>query len=237
MTSRRTHLFFDIDGTLLLTRGQGRQAVASALADVFGRELDLSGVAFSGKTDFQILEEIAASNGIDLAEAGSAKIIEAADLYVRTLHSILETAHINVLKGCAELLARLHADDRFQLAILTGNLESTAKLKLRLADLEQYFPFGAYGSDHSDRYELPAIGLSRASDYASESISPRNAVIIGDTEHDILCGRSLGIRSVAVCTGRFGRHELEPHGPDVLFDDLSDTSSVYNKLEEMHFSD
>ena len=39
---------FDIDGTLLLTQGAGRDALSLALRDQFGVEDDLSGIPFAG---------------------------------------------------------------------------------------------------------------------------------------------------------------------------------------------
>ncbi len=41
------------------------------------------------------------------------------------------------------------------LGLLTGNLEAGARLKLAPPDYNRYFPFGAFGSDSADRYELP----------------------------------------------------------------------------------
>jgi hypothetical protein len=35
---------------------------------------------------------------------------------------------------------------------------------------------------------------------------------------------------VAVCTGRFTRHELAPHDPDVLLDDLSDPDAFIDAV-------
>jgi phosphoglycolate phosphatase len=55
-------------------------------------------------------------------------------------------------------------------------------------------------------------------------------VIIGDTEHDLACGRGIGAFAVGVCTGRFSREYLTPHGADVLFDDLTDHAAFYREV-------
>ena len=57
-----------------------------------------------------------------------------------------------------------------------------------------------------------------------------DVVIIGDTPHDIVCARAGGARVVAVATGNYGASTLESHAPDVLFDDLSDTSAFLRAL-------
>lgn len=50
--------------------------------------------------------------------------------------------------------------------------------------------------------------------------------MIGDTEHDIACGRHLGVRAIGVGTGRSTKKQLLAHGADCAFDDLSDTAAV-----------
>ena len=64
----------------------------------------------------------------------------------------------------SELLEGLAARDDVRLALLTGNFEPIARLKLERAGIGHYFPpgQGAFGSDHEDRAELPAIARARA---------------------------------------------------------------------------
>ncbi|MFW6202256.1 MAG: HAD family hydrolase, partial [Gemmatimonadota bacterium] len=56
-------------------------------------------------------------------------------------------------------------------------------------------------------------------------------VVIGDTPHDVTCGRKLGVRSVAVATGRYGDRSLAAAGADVVLPDLSDTDAALRVLE------
>jgi phosphoglycolate phosphatase len=57
-------------------------------------------------------------------------------------------------------------------------------------------------------------------------LSGDQLVIIGDSEHDVLCGREVGARSVAVSTGWTAAETLRALGPDVLLADLSDTGAA-----------
>ncbi len=50
--------------------------------------------------------------------------------------------------------------------------------------------------------------------------------VIGDTGHDIVCGKAIGARTIAVATGSWSREQLAPHEPDFLFDDLSNVDEV-----------
>jgi phosphoglycolate phosphatase-like HAD superfamily hydrolase len=48
-------------------------------------------------------------------------------------------------------------------------------------------------------------------------------VIVGDSIHDVACGRSLGVRAVAVATGITSPEALAAESPDALFESFADT--------------
>lgn len=219
MTSPRKLLLFDIDGTLLRSRGVGRTAVDAALSSVLGQTITSAGISFSGKTDGQILSDILQKYGIPWSEDLQEALLSA---YTALMYERLGPDGIDLMPGIVPLLETLAAEPRVQLAILTGNIEPMAALKLEMAGLDHFFPFGAYGSDHAERPQLPAVALARAHQHTGHTFAGKDVVIIGDTEHDIHCGRHLGVYAVAVCTGHFSRDDLAPHAPDLLLDDLSD---------------
>ncbi len=214
-------ILFDIDGTLLSSDGRAREAFLGAIQDAYARGFDPDSVSFSGKTDPQILSEILALIGLK-AGPGDSLFAKCLDLYRDTLTRVLERSHVRLMPGVADLVHQLAETDGVQLGLLTGNLRETAYLKLRLAGLDRYFPFGAFGSDHHNRYMLPDVAVARAFEYNGVKYGPGEVVIVGDTEHDVCCGRSISAVSVAVCTGRYTRRELERFAPDVLLDDLAD---------------
>ncbi len=114
-----------------------------------------------------------------------------------------------VLPGVVELLGRLSGRDDVRLALVTGNYEPIARLKLTRAGIGRHFPSGqgAFGSDAEDRAALPGIARRRA---GSLGIShPRqDTIVIGDTPRDIACARADGVRCFAVATGPFEMSEL-----------------------------
>ncbi len=59
---------FDIDCTLLLTRGAGRESNRRAMVEVFGTCGALAGHKFGGKTDWQTLAELLIDEGFSHAE-------------------------------------------------------------------------------------------------------------------------------------------------------------------------
>lgn len=223
-------LLFDIDGTLLTTSGRGRDAFKRSIEETFGHPFDPDRISFDGKTDQQILAEILHQMGL-YENHDPGLFGRALDLYSSTMSSILDESWVEVLPGIVTLLERLARLRHVQLGLLTGNLRDTAYLKLRLAGIDRFFPFGAFGSDDPDRYRLPKIALRRAYDLTGYRYTGKEVVIIGDTEHDIGCGREIRALSVAVCTGRYRRGDLERFAPDVLLDDLSDTDDFLRIVE------
>ena len=113
---------------------------------------------------------------------------------------------------------------------MTGNMLQGARIKLTPPDLLKYFGFGAFGNDAEDRYNLPKIAIDRAYDRTGATFRAKDIVVIGDTPHDIECGRHLNVRTIAVETGIFSAEELAKHQPDHLFRDLGDLDAVLDAM-------
>jgi len=98
-------------------------------------------------------------------------------------------------------------------------------MKLAPPDFNRYFPFGAFGSDSPDRYLLPPIAVERALAFCGRTFTGKQVVIVGDSVHDVACGRSIGVRSVAVATGPTSRERLEAEKPDTLLSSFADVDA------------
>ena len=75
------------------------------------------------------------------------------------------------------------------------------------------------------RSVLPAVALRRMAHVEDAPFVAGEAVMIGDTPHDLRAARAHGMRCVLVATGQYSRAELAAAGPDVLLDDLSGRSA------------
>ncbi len=51
-------------------------------------------------------------------------------------------------------------------------------------------------------------------------------MVLGDTEHDVACGRAVGARTVAVCTGLVNQDSLREASPDLLLEDFRQTEAL-----------
>ena len=228
----RRLVLFDIDGTLLHSHGAGRRAMEAALIRTFGTQGSAS-YRYDGKTDKQIVRDLMRAEGFS-DETIDDRMPRLLDDYVQGLQREIASpdTRVEALVGVMPLLDALVRRAHCVVGLLTGNLEPGAQHKLTAAGIGfERFTIGAYGSDHEIRSELPAIARQRALDRHGIQFEGRAVVIVGDTPSDISCGRPIGARAIAVATGHYTRDALTEHGPDAVFDDLSDTEAVLASID------
>ena len=155
-----TVVLFDIDGTLVLTGGAGGRAMARAFEDLFAIADAFAGVPMPGRTDACILGDAAAAHQIP---HNSPELARFPDVYLQHLKKELDQPgpRKGVMPGVRTLLDRLSARDDVYLALLTGNYEAAAQLKLEYFDLWRYFPCGAFGDGAPDRNGLLPKAMGR----------------------------------------------------------------------------
>ncbi|MBL8777592.1 MAG: haloacid dehalogenase-like hydrolase [Acidimicrobiales bacterium] len=218
----RRLILWDIDGTIITSRGVGRRVMEEAAAAVAGLA-EVPQIVMSGKTDPQILREIftAAELAADHIDALLPEAMVAAEAALAAAEEELR-ANGSVLPGVEELLERLDATDGVRQTLLTGNLTANAAVKVGAFGLTHLFDteIGAYGTDHADRLELVPIALERAQRFRGEAYAPDEVWVIGDTPNDLACARAGGVHCLLVGTG--GQEGLEALGADAVLADLSD---------------
>lgn len=228
----RTLVLFDIDGTLVLTGGAGRRALERAFEEVSGCTACLDGIPFAGRTDRRIVADMLERIGAGgLLETGG-WLERLRERYCRLLEEELRAEDRPgrlVLRGVRELLDALAARADTTVALLTGNFEEGARIKLSHFGLWRYFAWGAFGDAVEDRNALLPIALDLAR-ARGLTFSPDRIFIVGDTPLDVACARAGGVRAVAVATGGFEARVLAAAGADVVFEDLGDTGAVLGWL-------
>lgn len=231
-------LLWDLDGTLVRGRRYGifKDYTVPMLESVFGTAGSLPEMMVSGMTDLQIVEEALRGEGITRAQ-----IIARKDELLRCYLEQMKRATgngahtIEAMPGGREVLQRVAEHPHYLSALLTGNIEPAAYLKLELSGLSEFFQLpGAFGDESFDRRDLPAIAAQRISEHLGASLQPEQFIVIGDTPNDIACARHFGARVLAVATGRVhSAEELLVHEPDALLPDLLDAELVMETLERI----
>lgn len=221
-------LFFDIDGTMLLTGGAGQRAMELALVEEFRISFPFEGILTSGRTDRGIANEIFEKYQLTDTPAERQRFMES---YLERLPGCLYELRGGLLPGVKCLLDELASRDDVVLSLLTGNYAEGAWIKLRHFQIDQYFQFGGFGDDHPHRDDVAREALSATVRRLGGSPNDRRTCVIGDTPADIQCARAIGARAVAVATGTYSSAQLQPHAPDHLFEDLSgDTAIILNAM-------
>jgi len=220
-TNKRIELIlFDIDGTLLWPKGAGRASTREAMLELFGTIGRLETHDFGGKTDWHTLTQVLAEEGYSADDIG--RFMPAYEQAMeRHLTRLVRDFPIEACPGARDLVAELRRRD-ILLGLVTGNVSTTAPIKLRAAGFDpSWFPVGAYGSESHDRDKLPALALQRAIRYRQRPIAPEQVIVVGDTVDDIRCARAVGAVAVAVLTGYCPPEDLVAAQPDNLLDNLT----------------
>ncbi|MEX2219933.1 MAG: HAD family hydrolase [Phycisphaerales bacterium] len=231
-------IFFDIDATLITTSRSGVQAMEDAGRELFAPAFSVDGVEFAGRLDPLILVDLLRANGVEPTAAAVARF---RDGYRRRLsHRLEDRSKCRALPGVMDLLGALrqghtNSPARPHLALLTGNFADTGSAKLRACGIEpDWFSVRVWGDDSPHpvpcRDHLPGVGLERYAALTGRHLAGAEAVVIGDTPHDVACARAHGCRSLAVGTGSFSVEELRRAGADWAVPDLSDTRAVLEWL-------
>ncbi|MCH8567221.1 MAG: HAD hydrolase-like protein [Balneolales bacterium] len=209
-------VLFDIDGTLIRMKKHFMPGLMLHLLTELGGELSQdSEMKFAGRTDRDIFSEI-----IDLYRLNNVSFDLAKEKYLSALAQMLTPEDVITLDG-ARLTIEKTIDAGHEVALLTGNFEEAAFIKIDRAGLGDFFSYGAFGCNHKERKDLPSIAFELGKKRLGDQLQPEDLIIIGDTPNDIFCAQYFGAKSVAVATGPYTKADLIKHKPDILLSDLS----------------
>lgn len=221
-------VLFDIDGTLLWPDGAGRASMRAALQRVYGTAGPIEHYSFEGRTDREVVRDLMGAAGLP-PEAIWPRFEQLAEVMTAEIERRVAAGehHIRPCPGGHALVQALAARHDVLIGLLTGNLRPVAPVKLEAAGYDpELFRVGAYGDESALRADLAANAVQAARQVTGVAFHGEQIVIIGDTPADIICGRALGARSIAVLTGGFGRSQLEAEHPSYIFDDLTSIQAV-----------
>lgn len=228
-------LLWDIDGTLIRSTRTDAFKVYTIpmLEGVFGTSGRLAEMKVSGMTDLQIVEEALRPEGFT-HEHIRERIDHLRERYMEEMHKATGTGaeFFQVLPGVPEVLQAVAEHPRYQSALLTGNIEPAAYLKMELVGLSDFFPLpGAFGDESHNRSDLPALAAERINGFLNLELQPRQFIIIGDTPNDIACAHHFGAQALAVGTGRlYNTDDLLDCSPEAFIPDLSNLELVMTTL-------
>lgn len=217
-------LLWDIDGTLVHMDRAGEKAIRQAILDLYQRDVgDKLPVDLRGRTDSSIHRDLLHWLKVDTSVEEEMRLRAA---HMAWLPKKLPLGNPIIFPGIREILAAVHEHPEIHQGLLTGNVREGAQTKLSHMGLWDYFEFGSFANDSYVRDDLGPIAVTRAEELLKIQFPKDRIFVIGDTPHDVACGKALGAKTVAVATGAFSLETLQALQPDYAFANLQDTQAL-----------
>jgi phosphoglycolate phosphatase-like HAD superfamily hydrolase len=217
-------VFWDIDGTLLTTRRAGIIAWQRAVDEVLHDARDVMQMKTAGLTDTEIAATIVrTAHGTESAPHAERLLRR----YEWHLPACLPLRSGTVLPGVKALLEHLQTVPDVRSILLTGNTRKGATAKLSHYGLAHFFENGAFADNCATRTEVARLARQMFEQSGSE---PHTLFLVGDTPHDIHCGRSIDAVTIAVATGEYSETELAAHRPSIVLPRLPEPSGFLQLL-------
>ena len=218
-------VLWDIDHTLIDTRGVGRELSAAAFQRATGQPMREQ-AKIDGITESVIFRETAKLHGLTTDRTDFERYADAlTEEHLKQAGELRERGH--ALPGAAAALDALAALD-FQQTVVSGNVRSVSEIKLQVFGLDRHIMWnlGAYGEESDIRATLVRLSLQRA------NASAADAVLIGDTPADVEGAHANGVRAIAVASGRSNEAALRDTGAESVLSDLRDTELLVKLVRD-----
>lgn len=222
----RRIVLWDIDHTLVDTRGVGKELSGLAFERVTGRRMEQQ-AKIDGITEPVIFRETAKLHGLEATRGDFERFAEAlAEAHVQRAAELRERGH--ALPGAAAALDALASVDGVVQTVVSGNVRAVSEIKLQTFGLDRHirWELGAYGEDADERPELVRIALERA------GLTAAQAVLLDDTPAGVEAALANRVRVIGVATGRSSEAELRAAGANVVLPDLTDTGLLVRLAQE-----
>jgi phosphoglycolate phosphatase len=214
MKHRYPLIIFDWDGTLIDSQAHIIDSMRGAIADQ-GLEVP---------ADDAIRHIIGLSLPVAIAtllpRIDDSRVQRIADGYRR--HFFRDSQRMGqMFEGVEDLVRDLHGRGHF-LAVATGKGRRGLDMALQQTGLGKYFHITRCADEtrskpHPQMLEEILVDLD---------MSPRDAVMVGDTQYDLEMARNIGMDSLAVTYGMHDRELLQKSEPTYIIDDLAELQKI-----------
>jgi phosphoglycolate phosphatase-like HAD superfamily hydrolase len=215
---------FDIDGTLVHVAEE--VAFAQAFREQCGPSVDLSFTPGIVVSDTAYIHDVL-TRALG-RPAAAAEIAALVDRFVHLLDgfALSGDAPVRPVAGAASFLASLKP--RAALAVSTGCVEPSARMKLRHAGFDAVFRCGGFSSGEASRAEI----VRRAIGAAEHCYATRfdRVVLFGDGPWDLTSAREAEIEFIGINEHPRGRDRLRDAGAQHVFPDFAAVDAILRVL-------
>ena len=223
-------IIFDLDQTLVDFLDIHNLTTKALFKEYFGLEANLTEIDFAGRSLLDNLAALAKLKGVPetLFNQKSQTILQSYETIFAEM--LPEDGSKHILPGVQRLLDALSEGD-YMLALYTGDSPGIVKSVLALTKLDNYFKLVVTSNEAENRVGMARLAVERAMKLSGSTFRNSDVVIIGDSIHDIDCGKQLNALTIAVATGYHSKSRLLQSKPDFLFQDLRDCQRVLKAID------
>ena len=223
-------VLWDIDHTLVETRGIGGELFGTAFEEVTGQRMERQ-AGGDGATDAVLFRETAELHGLTTTREDFDRFATVlAEKHQLRAPAIRERGH--ALDGAAAALSGIVSLTGVAQTVVTGIVRGAAEVKLRMFGLDSQirWSIGAFGEDGDERAALVRLALERAAQASGQAVPPGGTVLIGTTPAHVEAALACDVRVIAVATGRSDQAELRAAGAGTVLPHLGDTEELLKLL-------
>jgi phosphoglycolate phosphatase-like HAD superfamily hydrolase len=225
-------VIFDLDQTLVDLISVHDAAIQELFKSYFGVDASLREIDFAGRSLTENMAELARLKGIVHSE-----FTEKSKFLIERYEKIFQakippTASNYILPGVKSLLDELSKTSNF-VVLYTGDSPGVTQRILEATGLDKYFKFSVYGTEAKSRADMARLAIKKAEQLTGARFKGKDVVIVGDSVHDVECGKQLNALTIAVATGFHSDEELLSKKPDYLFENLENYWKVLNVIEDL----
>ena len=225
-------VLFDIDGTLLISKGIGRRSIKEALISSYGTGGSIDTCDVGGRSYLEIVKDALSGTGVtndQITQKWVSFNQQVLDAFRKNLQE--DQGLIVPLPGGIRLVNTLCDRPGMILGLITGNPAGISWLKLKAAGYKkEQFKINVFGDEATTRSGLVTLARQRAFRIYGNAFPGKQTIIIGDTLKDVACAHQSNARSIIVLTGYDTQEILKASRPDFIFNDLTDTESIEKAL-------
>ena len=196
-----THIFFDLDGTLV----DSSEGIHNGFVQTFER------LGLPVPSDQKIQSFMGPPLEVTFKEEISEEGAEQAVQLYRDYYGTKGQFEARLYDGIKDVLEKLSQDPNKKIYITTSKNEPTALEMCEYLGITEFFD-GIYGATPTAFHKADVLQRAITENNANKDSS----VIVGDTKFDLIGGKTVGIKTIAVTWG-FGTNEtLLAENPDFV---------------------
>ncbi|MBO8132122.1 MAG: phosphoglycolate phosphatase [Candidatus Marinimicrobia bacterium] len=217
-------LIFDLDGTLVNSFNDIAESVNETLRNFGYNELDKKvAIQYIGDGIKKLVSRAFGKSLYNDSEHEwkEEELTKFYNHYVDNYEKNL--LNTTVLYPCVkETIEKLKLMDTL-MVVLSNKNERLSKKILEALKVKDYFDL-IFGGDSFTTKKPDPNPILNILKYFSVSVD--KAMIVGDSENDIIAGKNAGIKTCAVTYGLKPKEELEKHNPDYIIDEFKEILNI-----------